>query len=300
MENDVKRNEKYQFNSRLISSAHLNFFFGAGVNGRAICQMNDLKETVKLIEDKLEKKLDNFEKDLLCLSEEHKQEVLEIFLDELGGSINKFDINHEDLNDFSNMLASFNKLIVNSENRTKTMKRVNIYTTNYDDVIERLLNKLGYLCNVISSSNLENKDKFFDLIGYDYGKEIFLPTYLISKIHGDLENPILPTKNKFDETLQRKRFEILFRMKSQLSKKNSILFVIGYSGNDEHLNSLIYDAISFGLTVFWFKYDNDEIIPSLLEHKVITINQEDNDNKKNPTLICSEMIGELWENLLEE
>ena len=48
MENDMKRNEKYQFNSRLISSAHLNFFFGAGVNGRAICQMKDLKETVMI------------------------------------------------------------------------------------------------------------------------------------------------------------------------------------------------------------------------------------------------------------
>ncbi|MBU1020187.1 MAG: SIR2 family protein [Firmicutes bacterium] len=294
------KNNEVKFDSRVLSSSHLNFFFGAGVNGRAIKQMKDLKKTVKLLEEKQEREMISFENDLLDLPDESKDIVLECFLNEIKEDITNFSINHEDIKDQSQMFASINKLLMQSENRTRTMKQVNIYTTNYDHVVETVLNSNGLLCNVISSSNIESNDKFFDLIGYDYSKEVFIPTYLVSKIHGDLDNPILPSKNKFDETLMRKRFEILFKMKSQLSRRNSLLFVIGYSGNDEHLNQLINDSIGFGLTVYWFKYDNNEKVPKLLSNKVIIVQQQDNDNKKNPTAKLSEMVNELWASQLEE
>lgn len=297
---DNNKNYEVKFDSRILSSSHLNFFFGAGVNGRAIKQMKDLKKSVKLLEEKQERQMINFENDLLELPVESKDKVLKCFLNEIADDINNVDIKHKDIQDQSQMFTSINKLLMQSENRTRTMKQVNIYTTNYDHVVETVLNSDGLLCNVISSSNLESNDKFFDLIGYDYSKEVFMPTYLVSKIHGDLDNPILPSKNKFNETLMRKRFEILFKMKSQLSRRNSLLFVIGYSGNDEHLNQLINDSIGFGLTVYWFKYDNQDEVPKLLEDKVIIIQQQDNDNKQNPTLKLSEMVNELWANQLEE
>ncbi|MFH5880868.1 SIR2 family protein [Liberiplasma polymorphum] len=266
------------------------------MNGKAVKQMGGLVRTNEKMKKHLGKAVKNFENDLLCLTKHKKDLVLKEFTKELGKSIENVDWNHKDILDISVMFGTINQLVMSSENRTRTMKQVNIYTTNYDDVIEKILIKSGNLCNVVSSSNIDSNDKFFDMIGYDYAKETFLPTYLVSKIHGDLLNPILPSKNKYDETLQKKRFEILFRMKSQLSRENSVLFIIGYSGNDEHLNSIISDAIGYGLTAYWFKFDNDDKVPEKLDGKVHIIEQPDNSNKVNSTFICSERIRELWDN----
>jgi hypothetical protein len=292
--------DENKFDSRILSSSHLNFFFGAGVNGNAIKQMKDLNKTIEVLSKKIGRNVVHFENDLSELNDGDKEEVLIVFKEELGLDIENADLQHQDIIDIVKMFGSINRLLLDSENRTKTMKQVNIYTTNYDYVIENVLNNAGYLCNVISSSNLDSNDKFFEMIGYDYSKDVFVPTYLVNKIHGDLENPVLPSKNKYDETLQRKRFEILFRMKSQLSRKNSLLLVIGYSGNDQHLNMLINDAIGFGLTVYWFKYDNNQELPVILKDKINVIEQDNNDQKKNPTLKCNEMVSSLWENLLAE
>ena len=57
----------------------------------------------------------------------------------------------------------------------------------------------------------------------------------------------------------------MFLMKSQLIKRNSILFVIGYSGNDKHLNEIISDGIEAGLCVIWFNYERMIIIDQLNE-----------------------------------
>ena len=69
---------------------------------------------------------------------------------------------------------------------------MNIYTLNYDMIIENVLENLGYLCNSISSSNIKNHDKFFYMVGYNFLFNKFVPTYLVSKLHGDINNPILP------------------------------------------------------------------------------------------------------------
>ena len=65
-------------------------------------------------------------------------------------------------------------------------------------------------------------------------------------------------------------------MKEELIKQNAVLIVIGYSGNDEHLNGIISDAIESSLTVIWFRYNNDEELPETIKkhgNKVIIINQ---------------------------
>ena len=35
--------EEIKFDSRILSSSHLNFFFGAGVNGKSVKQMKDFE-----------------------------------------------------------------------------------------------------------------------------------------------------------------------------------------------------------------------------------------------------------------
>ena len=48
------------------------------------------------------------------------------------------------------------------------------------------------------------------------------------------------------------------KMKEKLSRENSVLIVIGYSGNDEHINKILKDCISSGLTIYWFKFKKED------------------------------------------
>ena len=286
--------------NRVLSSTHINFLFGAGVNGNALPQMNKFVKTKTLAEKYLKRKVVNLENDIEDLTEAKKKNVMNTFLKELKEEISKIDNDHADINDISNMFIAINNLVLQTENRNSTMKQVNIYTTNYDSLTDNVLKKLGFLYNSISSSNYSNHDKFFEMIGFDYKKRKYMPTYLISKIHGDIDDPILPSISKYNEALQSKRFEILFNMRGQLSRYNSVLFVIGYSGNDKHINELINSATTFGLTVYWFLYDNDETIPNDLSQNIIFIEQVNNDEKQNSTKTCKEVVESIWQNQLEE
>lgn len=177
-------NENYdqsEFDSRILSSSHLNFLLGAGINGKAVYQMKGMHKTHKLFIEKAGHPMEHFEKDLLDLSETDCSEVLNMFKIESEESINNVDYAHNDIQDQKRMFNSFNHLLLSFENRIKTMKQENIYTTNYNSIVANILNKSGYLCNSISSSNLESNDKFFDMIGCDYEKSVFVPTYLVSK-----------------------------------------------------------------------------------------------------------------------
>jgi len=291
-----------ELESKIFSSSHLNFFFGAGVNGKSFPQMLGFIKTHQKMFENLGREIINFEDDILELTDAKIKTVFGVFKKELLDFAENVDYNSSSVKDIESLFQNVNKLIVDVENRTKTTKQVNIYTTNYDKIVENTIKNLGLLCNVISSSNLDNHDKFFELIGYDYGTRKFIPTYLISQIHGDLNNPILPSRQKFDEALQAKRFEILFKMKTQLSRSNSLLLVIGYSGRDKHLNSILKDCVTFGLTIYWYRYKKTDIIPDEIKDNVTIVDQdtEDGEELQNTTLICSEMLKRLWEKPLEE
>ena len=86
-------------------------------------------------------------------------------------------------------------------------------------------------------------------------------------------------------------------MKEKLSRENSILIVIGYSGNDEHINKILKDCISSGLTIYWFKFKKEDYIPEDMTNKVLII---ENEEGLDTTLKCSNMVNELWAKSLEE
>ena len=48
-------------NKNIIASSHINFLFGAGVNGKAFPQLNGFEKSVNKMEEILSKKIDNFE-----------------------------------------------------------------------------------------------------------------------------------------------------------------------------------------------------------------------------------------------
>jgi hypothetical protein len=103
---------------------------------------------------------------------------------------------------------------------------------------------------------------------------------------------VFPGNGKFRAALDAREFELLFDMKSKLSAFNSILIVIGYSGHDEDVNGIIKSFISSGLTVFWFKYKKEDVIPASLASGVIPV-----ENESNPidgTLQCQKLLSQLW------
>ena len=69
-----------------------------------------------------------------------------------------------------------------------------------------------------------------------------------------------PTKKKFSETVFDVHFYELMRlMSNSLEKENSVLFVMGFSFEDEHIRNIVERALKTNptLVVFIFSYDND-------------------------------------------
>lgn len=287
-----------KFDSKILSSSHINFLFGAGVNGTAFPQINNFNRSIELLKKLSKGTFQNFEDGLDKLkTDEDKKQILNLFLAEFKEFNESIDFTHNSIKHIEMLFSYINRLIEESENRTKTTKQVNIYTLNYDTIVEKVLENLGYLCNSISSSNIKNHDKFFYMVGYNFLFNKFVPTYLVSKLHGDIDNPILPGINKYDSMILANRFEILFKMKEKLSRENSVLIVIGYSGNDEHINKILKDCILSGLTIYWFKFKKEDYVPQNIIDSISII---ENEEGIDTTLKCSNMVKELWAKSLEE
>lgn len=286
-----------KFDSKILSSCHINFLFGAGVNGLAFPQLDSFVKTVSLLRQ-FSQNYEGFENTINKLNDKQRKKVWSSFKKEYEEFDERVDENNASIKNIKELFASINKLIDLSENRTKTTKQVCIYTINYDEIVEKSINNLGYLINTVSYSNYINHDRFFNLVGYNYRYQKFIPTYLVLKLHGDISNPILPGQAKYDEAMASKRFELFFTMKEKLTRFNSALFVIGYSGRDEHINEILQDCVASGLTVYWFKFKNDDIVPSNLAELVYII---DNPNiGQDTTKTCADMINELWKKQSEE
>lgn len=172
------------------------------------------------------------------------------------------------------------------------MKQVNIYTLNYDSIVEKSLKDIGLIVNHLSSTNIETFDALFNIVAYDYTLKKCIPTYLISHLHGDLEHPILPGVNKYNDVLQAKKFELLFKMKEHLSRRCSVLFVIGYSGNDKHINNILKDCIKAGLTIYWINFKKDSFVPSDLKDEDVFVIE--GDNVTDSTIIMNTRLENSW------
>lgn len=286
------------FDMRILASSHINFLFGSGVNGTAFPQFNGFVDTLGKMTEFGCKKM-NFEEALNELQiESQKEEIHKSFIDEFKDKEKNIDYDSDSIKNIKSLFKTVNNVIANSENRTNSMKQVNIYTLNYDAIVENSLNQIGLLANKISSSNLDHFEKLFNVVAYDYSIKKFLPTYLVSKIHGDLVDPILPGINKYDDVLQAKRFELLFKMKEHLSRPCSVLFVIGYSGHDNHINSILVDCLRTGLTLYWIMFSENDTLPKCLEDESIFFLK--GDGKTDSTALLKERICQSWAQLLEE
>lgn len=283
---------------KILSSSHLNFLFGSGVNGKAFPQFDGFTRTLKSLKD-VGAKSENLEQALNEIeNKDERKKILITFKEELKEKNDEIEWNNPSIANIKNMFSSINQIIENSENRTNSMKQVNVYTLNYDSIVETAIEEMGLITNHLSSTNIETFDSLFNIVAYDYALKKFIPTYLISQLHGDLKNPILPGVNKYDDILQAKKFELLFKMKEHLSRRCSVLFVIGYSGHDKHINNILKDCIKAGLTIYWINFESNSDIPSDLTNEDVFVIEGDGTN--DSTAVLNRRLKESWEQLSEE
>lgn len=295
---DFSQNDIHVFKREVISSTHINFLFGAGVNGTALPQLKDFIKTKEIIEelggdisDGLEAGIDSIEEDY------DRAKIKQLFIEEF----NKFhekaisvENTNSALENLELLLKKIYLIVQKSENRNPSMKQVNIYTLNYDDLVERKLMKLGYLYNSISASNANTKAALMNVIGLDYVTRKYIPSFMISKLHGNIQKPIIPGKAKYRDMLNEDYFEIAFNMKEKLCRNNSILIVIGYSGKDEHINRILQECLNAGLTIYWFKYSESDFIPFCPSSQIVVRGQEDYSKKNDSTKNCFDDLEFIW------
>lgn len=290
----------------ILSSTHINFLFGAGVNGTVLPQLNKFCSTSKKIEEFNGDITNGIESGIDTIDDERqREEIKQEFIAEFKGFYKNAILPdvwsaNDSLLHLEQLLRKTYSITNEAQNRHPSMKQVNIYTLNYDDIVERKLGQLGYFYNSISASNTATRAALMDVIGYNYKTKKYIPSFMISKLHGDIDKPIIPGKAKYREMLNEKYFEIAFHMKEQLCRQNSILIVIGYSGNDKHINKILQDCLNAGLTLYWYKYSNTDTVPFANNGQVIIRDQDDYKDKKDTTLNCYDDMEMAWAEKLEE
>lgn len=287
----------------IIASAHINFLFGAGVNGGALSQLDGFEKTKEKIEELGGKIEEGIESGIDEIEDEGKRsKIKETFIEELKGFCKEAKTEdtweNPSLINLRLLLAKTYSIVHETQNRNPSMKQVNIFTLNYDDIVERSLSYLGYFYNAISASNTATKAAMMNVIGYDYTSKKCIPSFMVSKLHGDIDKPIIPGKTKYRDMLNEDYFEVAFNMKSQLCRMNSILIVIGYSGKDNHINKILQDCINSGLTIYWYKYEKDDKVP--FEDSQVIIRDQNEENKLDTTKNCYEDLKKAWEKKSEE
>lgn len=291
-------NEFSNISKEVISSSSINFFFGAGVNGKAFKMAKDFKKTLDFFKNCLQYEVELedgftqvFGDDYLNAKKKFIEEIKEADDDYLKDDSKECCDSKNNINE---MLKSVHKIVDKTENRCARMKQINIFTLNYDNVIEDRLNELGFFYNFVSNSNYAKKRNVYDVIGYDIEKQKNIPTYLVSHLHGLMDNPIVPGNEKYASSINSENFEIVYNMKRILMRPNSVLFVIGYSGGDKHFNDIILDAIENGLTVYWLSFNGD--VKDIVEKFGDKIFINRGDGVLDSTKILSNILEDVWKN----
>lgn len=205
--------------------------------------------------------------------------------------------------------------------RPNNLKRANLFTTNYDMAFDYALDNLGihYINGFMGVHNRCFRPEVYDYDLYYPGQSVTGKVYRAEKvikyykIHGSLS--WISTKPTFSNTygikevslgskyncedgqeimiypcVSKKTFTLdlpyseLFRQFAQaITQPQSVLFCIGYSFNDEHINDIIYQALSIpSFTLIIANYSssvdptsNIEILKALGDKRIIVLDEDD-------------------------
>ena len=264
---------------KILGSCSINFLFGAGVNGRAFPFFTQFRQTIDKMNE-LGLTGDNIETALQGCDDDGKRDtVLDTFVAEFN-SHNDYSLEHASLVNLRKLLSATHRAVGRAENRHPESKRINVFTLNYDRIVEELLEESRYFSYVLKR---ETKAALpFNVVGYNTETRAFLPTFAVYKLHGSVgldrtlgnEGIVFPGQDKLGSIVS-DFYETLFAMKGELLRKNAALFIIGYSWADEHVNDVIKGAIDNGLTVVFPQYSGNSTVPDELVGRVIVIPPSD-------------------------
>lgn len=176
--------EKYKLKD-ILASSNINFLFGSGINGKAFPQLNGFKKTNMLLEEKYTGNSTNFEDKLNSLQEEDKKLVVDMFLEEFNGFIGNINYNHQDIIDIQELFKNIYELIDKKEDRQIESFKCNIFTLNYDDVVENTLENNSYFNKVITVDKFV-RTNIFDMVCFNYKYKRYIPTFIVTKLHGSV------------------------------------------------------------------------------------------------------------------
>lgn len=225
----------------------------------------------------------------------------------------------------------FRKLVY----RQRSLGRPWIFTTNYDLFIEQALDSLGIVyCNGFSGG----LDRRFTPASFRYAlaeqldvsarKWTAIDQFVyLGKLHGSInwysdsglglrnifeiqqpsvaddgEAMIYPTPMKHHATLASPYSDLFREFQSQIVKEQTVLITLGYSFSDEHINAIVYQALTiptFRLIVFG-KPDQTELVRliELDDPRIWVIGGEGSGD--NPKHYFAPVVGDLFPELPSE
>ena len=224
--------------------------------------------------------------------------------------------------------------------RPNNLKRINLFTTNYDMAFDYALDNLGihYINGCMGVHNRCFRPEVYDYDLYYPGQSVTGKVHRAEKVlkyykmHGslswlstkpDFSNTYgikeIPLNNEFKAStdnelmiypcVSKKSFALdlpyseLFRQFSQaINQPQSVLFCIGYSFYDEHINDIIKQALSIpSFTLFIVNYSSEidkkspiEELKALGDKRIIILNQTDIE-ESTFTGFVSNVLPDLYE-----
>lgn len=255
--------------------------------------------------------------------------------------LNIFSKDKVEKKEIEQVLETYKKFYQKIALRNKDLSRINIFTTNNDLFNETALDSLNI--HYINGFN-GGLNKYFNpaMFNYTYSKRMdtsidrFEPVenmVYLYKIHGSINwteessnNTYFDVKEEYSPTYDEKKsvliyptpmkqnkslgspYSDLFReFQHKLLEPNSVLFVIGYSFSDEHVNDIIYRALATNSTfniVIINNIDEGKPICKVNDNRVFRIfekkeegSEGNNKGATNPLHFFDRIVDELFPNL---
>ena len=276
MENNLSENLR-----KLAITKRLNFLIGSGASSPAISLMSQIKKpTTKEIKNLQVsgRYLSYEEKEKIAKNEKLIKQIKKVSKRLLNETPNETldDTQKKKLGEFKAFIRSIS-VILNFSNSRETPREANIFTTNYDLFIEKAIDEVleeenplvfndgarGYFTRYLDSSNF-NRTVSYEGLNNNYIDE--LPSLTLIKPHGSVnwekvgegedakvkirnkvvKSPMVvpPTGYEGRDTFMDNHFHDMLRVfQLELDKPESVLFILGFSFQDDHIARMIRRAL---------------------------------------------------------
>jgi len=270
----------------ILQSSNINFLFGAGCSSPYLALLANIEKSISEANgnnSEITKQLKKYFEGVILPS----LSILDNGANLSTKKPSKKELSEKEKYDltvlgYSEFFSSINKILLYRKS-TLLNKQANIFTTNIDIFLEKVLENMNLEYNDGFSGNFDptfrtsNFNKSIQKVSTHFSNVSEIPTFNLIKLHGSLswksdktkENIVFsklgevqtidrvksddakfrkeydklqiinPTKNKLQETvIDVTYYELLRLYSSELEKENTVLFVIGFSMEDEHIRAI--------------------------------------------------------------